>query len=284
MKRLMERTKLPGTIKLWPGVGEELLGTKAYLVRAGCFKGVDIVLFTHVGDNLGVSWGTADATGMVSVEYTFAGESAMREAPVARPQCPGCSRVDEHRLELPARALAPQQRSHYVITNGGDQPNVVPSSASVWYYFRELDYPHIKEMREIGDSIARGAAMMTNTTVTSRVLGSAWPLHFNKPVAEAMYENMKQVGLPAWNEADQTLAKAVQRELKLPERGLDAKLNPLKGPVSDEARTRGVPTTSATSLGMSRPSPSSIRRTFPVCPAIIGRTQSRWRRLLPTRG
>ena len=70
-------------------------------------------------------------------------------------------------------------------------------SASVWYYFRELDYPHIKEMREIGDSIAQGAAMMTNTTVTSRVLGSAWPLHFNKPVAEAMYENIKQVGLPA---------------------------------------------------------------------------------------
>ena len=127
VKRLMERTKLPGTIKLWPGVGEELLGTKAYLVRAGCFKDVDIVLFTHVGDNLGVSWGTADATGMVSVEYTFAGESAHAGGALARPQCPGCSRVDEHRLELPARALAPQQRSHYVITDGGDQPNVVPS-------------------------------------------------------------------------------------------------------------------------------------------------------------
>ena len=72
----------------------------------------------------------------------------------------------------------------------------MPPVASVWYYFRELDYPHIKELREIGDSIAKGAAMMTDTTVTSRVLGSAWPRHFNKPVAEAMYENIKQVGLP----------------------------------------------------------------------------------------
>ncbi len=112
---------------------------------------------------------------------------------------------------------------------GGDQPNVVPPVASVWYYFRELDYPHIKELREIGDSIAQGAAMMTNTTVTSRVLGSAWPLHFNKPVAEAMYENIKQVGLPRWSEADQALAKAVQRELKAPERGLDDEAQASRG-------------------------------------------------------
>jgi aminobenzoyl-glutamate utilization protein B len=240
VKRLMERSKTPGTIKLWPGVGEELLGTKAYLVRAGCFKDVDVVLFTHVGDNLAVSWGTGDATGMVSVEYTFQGESAHAGSAPWR----GRSALDAVELmnigwNFRREHLRPQQRSHYVITGGGDQPNVVPSSASVWYYFRELDYPHIKQMREIGDTIAQGAAMMTNTTVTSRVLGSAWPLHFNKPVAEAMYQNIKQIGLPQWSEADQGLAKAVQRELKIPERGLDSKLKPLEGPVSDDRRTKG---------------------------------------------
>ena len=51
--------------------------------------------------------------------------------------------------------LRPQQRSHYVITNGGDQPNVVPSIASVWYFFREIDFAHIKKICEIGDTIAR---------------------------------------------------------------------------------------------------------------------------------
>ena len=64
-----------------------------------------------------------------------------------------------------------QQRSHYVVTNGGDQPNVVPQNASVWYFLREIDYPHIKEMREIADQMAKGAALMTNTEMTSRVLG-----------------------------------------------------------------------------------------------------------------
>ena len=65
-----------------------------------------------------------------------------------------------------------QQRSHYVIINGGDQPNVVPSEAGAWYYFRELDYSHIKELYDLGDTMAKAAAMMTGTSVTQRLVGS----------------------------------------------------------------------------------------------------------------
>jgi aminobenzoyl-glutamate utilization protein B len=240
VKRQMERAKLPGTIKVWPGVAEELVAGKAFFVRAGVFKDVDVVLFTHVGNNLNTSWGEASATGLVSVEYTFKGESAHS----AGAPWQGRSALDAVELmdigwNFRREHLRLQQRSHYVITNGGDQPNVVPRLASVWYYFRELDYEHIKQMREIGDSMAQGAAMMTNTTVTSRVLGAAWPQHFNRPVAEAMFENIKQVGLPKWSEADQTLAKALQKELKSREQGLPLELMPLAGPVAEEGRTRG---------------------------------------------
>jgi aminobenzoyl-glutamate utilization protein B len=240
VKRLMESAGLSGTIKLWPGVAEELLGTKAYFVREGYFKDVDVVLFTHVGNNLAVSWGESDGTGLVSVEYTFKGESAHAGSAPWR----GRSALDAVELmnigwNFRREHLRPQQRSHYVISVGGDQPNVVPPVASVWYYFRELDYSHIRAMREIGDAISRGAALMTDTTVTARVLGTAWPQHFNKPVALAMYENIKQVGLPEWSEADQALARAVQRELKVAEKGLDTKLAALDGPVSDDRRTRG---------------------------------------------
>src|SRR5687767_233429 len=240
VKRQMERAKLPGTIKLWPGVAEELVAGKAYFVRAGVFKDVDVVLFTHVANNLTTSWGTGGATGLVSVEYTFKGESAH----AAGAPWQGRSALDAVELmntgwNFRREHLRLQQRSHYVITNGGDQPNVVPRTASVWYYFRELDYEHIKKMREIGDSMAQGAAMMTNTTVTSRVLGSAWPQHFNRPVAEAMYENIKKVGLPQWSEADQILARALQKELKSRQQGLATQLDDLGGPVPDEQRTRG---------------------------------------------
>ncbi|MBX3280212.1 MAG: amidohydrolase [Acidobacteria bacterium] len=240
VKRLMEAHKLPGTIKLWPGVAEELLGGKAYFVRDGYFKDVDIVLFSHVGNNLAVSWGQSSNTGLVSVEYTFKGESAHSAGAPWR----GRSALDAVELmnigwNFRREHLRIQQRSHYVITNGGDQPNVVPQLASVWYYFRELDYPQIKRMWDIGNSIAEGAAKMTDTSVSSRILGAAWPIHMNKAVAEAMYENIRHVGLPQWSEADQRLAKAVQKELNVKEEGLAAEIRPLRGPVSEEARTGG---------------------------------------------
>jgi aminobenzoyl-glutamate utilization protein B len=239
IKRLMEREKLPGTLKLWPGVAEEQLGGKAHLVRAGVFQDVDVAIFSHVGDNLQVSWGTGPNTGLVSVEYAFAGESAHAAGAPWR----GRSALDGVELmnvgwNYRREHLRLQHRSHYVIRNGGDQPNVVPPNASVWYFFRELDYDRIQELRTIGDTIAQAAAMMSDTKVTARVLGSAWPGHFNKPVAQAMSSNILTVGLPQWSEADQQLAKAVQREVKAPPTGLAVQVKGLQGPTS-EANRRG---------------------------------------------
>ena len=242
VKKIMEREHLSGTLRLWPGVAEELLGSKAYYVRAGLFKDVDVALFTHVGNNFSANWGDGTNSGVVTVEYDFKGESAHAAGAPWR----GRSALDAVELmdvgwNFRREHLRLQQRSHYVIPNGGDQPNVVPPNASVWYYFREVDYPHIKELWEIGDQMAKGATLMTNTTVTSRVLGTAWPEHLNKTVSEATFDNIKQVGLPQWDEADQTLAKGLQRELKVPERGLATEIPPLRGrdSIPDEEKRGG---------------------------------------------
>src|SRR4051812_47091523 len=211
VKKVMEQQHLQGTLMLWPGIAEELVGTKAYYVRAGLFKDVDISVFAHVGDNLGVSWGdSGNQNGLVSVEYSFKGESAHAASAPWR----GRSALDAVELmdigwNFRREHLRTQQRSHYVITNGGDQPNVVPPNAAVWYYFRETDYAHIKELWEIGDKMAKAASMMTDTEVSMKVLGSAWPGHFNKTIAETMHANIERVGLPQWSEADQTLAKSL---------------------------------------------------------------------------
>jgi aminobenzoyl-glutamate utilization protein B len=241
VKRIMERDHLPGTLQIWPGVAEELGGGKPFLVRAGYFKDTDIVLFAHVASALETGWGDTPGTGNISVLYSFKGQSAHAAAAPWR----GRSALDAVELmdvgwNFRREHLRPAQRSHYVIKDGGDQPNVVPSTASVWYYLRELDGPHIAELFAIADSIARGAALMTGTSVASeRILGSAWPGHFNKVVAQAMYENIKLVGLPQWSAADQTLAKAVQRELHVPEQGLDTSLAPLPTPPTEEQRHAG---------------------------------------------
>jgi len=241
IKKIMEREKIPGTIKVWPGVAEELVGTKAYFARDGFFKDVDVCLFTHVGNNLGVSWGSGAGNGLVSVEYRFRGESAHSAGAPWR----GRSALDAVELmnigwNFRREHMRIQQRSHYVIPDGGDQPNVVPPTASVWYYFRETEYPGIKEMWETGNTMAQAAAMMTGTKVESmRVLGSAWPQHMNKVVAEAMYDNIKSVGLPAWSEADQTLARAVQKELGVKEEGLAREIDKLEEPIRDQDKRGG---------------------------------------------
>jgi aminobenzoyl-glutamate utilization protein B len=72
--------------------------------------------------------------------------------------------------------------------------------------------------------MAQAATLMTDTTVTSRVLGSAWPGHFSVPIAEAEYANIQKVGLPQWSDADQALAKGLQKELGQPVRGLASKI------------------------------------------------------------
>jgi aminobenzoyl-glutamate utilization protein B len=241
VKKIMEREHLSGTIKLWPGVAEEQLGSKAYLVRDGVFKDVDVVLFSHVGSNLQTGWGAQQGSGLVSVLYSFEGQAAHAAAAPWR----GRSALDAVELmdvgwNFRREHLRLQTRSHYVIRNGGDQPNVVPPTASVWYYFRELDYPKIKALWAIGDSVAQGATLMTGTKLASeRVLGSAWPGHFNRPIAERMTENFKLIGLPKWTSADQTFARAIQKEVGGDTTGLDTVVAKIEGDVPDSLNWGG---------------------------------------------
>ncbi|MEM8969591.1 MAG: amidohydrolase, partial [Bacteroidota bacterium] len=210
VKEIMEREGVSGTLMLWPGVAEEQVATKAFFVRDGYFDDVDACIFTHVGNNLQTSYGSPRGNGMISVEFTFEGEAAHGAGSPWR----GRSSLDAVELmnvgwNFRREHLQPTQRSHYVITDGGDQPNVVPAKASVWYYLRDRTYADIKKMYDIAINIAKGAALMTDTEMSYRYLGSAWPGHFNKVIAETAHKNIEKVGLPEWSEKDQTLAKAV---------------------------------------------------------------------------
>jgi aminobenzoyl-glutamate utilization protein B len=227
VKQLMQRDKINGSILLWPGIAEEQMAGKAFLVRDGIFKNTDVTLFTHVGNDLGVSWGASGQSALISAEFRFRGSSAHAAGAPWR----GQSALDAVMLmaqgwEYRREHLRLQQRSHYVIKDGGDQPNVVPSTASIWFYFREQDYPRTMALFETGKKIAEGAAMMTDTKLdTVMILGSGWSAHFSKPIAEAMHKNVQTVGMPAWDDKDQTLAKGIQKELGSPDFGLQMQVN-----------------------------------------------------------
>jgi aminobenzoyl-glutamate utilization protein B len=242
VKEIMTREKIPGTLVLWPGIAEEQMAGKAFLVREGLFKDADVALFTHVSSDLGVQWGQSGQTALISALFKFKGQSAHAAGAPWR----GRSALDAAMLmgtgweyqrehnELPTR-------SHYVIQDGGDQPNVVPSTATIWFYFRERDYERTMALFEKGKRIARGAAMMANVELdTVMVVGSGWSAHFNKTIAEVTFENIKRVGQPTWDDADISMAKGLQKELGGREIGLTtATTFNLGGPVAESQRMGG---------------------------------------------
>ena len=220
-KQLMQRYNLKGTLRVYPGVAEELLGSRTYMVNAGMFKDLDVMLSSHISSDFTTAHGFPSGSGLVSTQYTFVGRSAHG----AGSPWMGRSALDAVELmnigwNFRREHLRPEQRSHYVIVHGGDQPNVVPPVATSWYFFREWEYQRILDMHTIGTKIARAAAEMTDTTVSERVLGAAWPGHFNKSLAEALYANIQRVGMPAWSEKDQELARAAQKMMKSEVKGL----------------------------------------------------------------
>jgi aminobenzoyl-glutamate utilization protein B len=126
--------------------------------------------------------------------------------------------------------ILPEQRSHRVISDGGDQPNVVPPEASVWYYFREQSFDAIQKLYDAGNKMASGAALMTDTTVDHEVVGAAAPQHFNRPMAEAAAANMRLVGLPQWTAEEQAFGRSVQKLVGYKQTGLATELDGLKAP------------------------------------------------------
>jgi aminobenzoyl-glutamate utilization protein B len=230
VKAVLERYNLPGTIRVYPGVAEELLGSRTYMARDGLFHDLDVMLSCHVSSDFSTDWGQRGLA-LVSTQFSFHGTSAHGAGSPWR----GRSALDAVELmnigwNFRREHLRLEQRSHYVISHGGDQPNVVPPEATVWYFFRETDYDNVKELHALGQKMAAAAAMMTDTTVTERVIGATWDGHFNKPLAELLQKNIERVGMPTWSEADQTLAKALQRELQQEERGLNTSVDELDGP------------------------------------------------------
>ena len=226
VKEQMVKNHIKGRLMLWPGIAEELLGTKAFYVRDGLFKGVDACIFTHVASDFGTFYGNGPMNGMVSVEYTFHGKTAH----AAADPWDGHSALDAVELmdvamNFRREHLPLSQRTHYVVSNGGGQPNIVPGLASVWYYFREKDFASVKTLYDIGNKTADAAAMMTDTSVEHKLMGYAAPNFGNKPIAELAYANIQTVGMPKWSADDQSFAKLVQETQHF-------KLTPLKDKVA----------------------------------------------------
>ena len=234
-KAAMEKFGLKGTLKVFGAPAEEQLLSRPYIVRDGWFDDVDLAFHNHIAGNFGVGYGLIQAA-LVSATFTFHGETA--HAGMApwrgRDALDGVVLMDMGLAQY-REHMTPTMRMHRVITEGGDQPNVVPRRAAVWWYFRDSTAEGAGKLFEQAKRIAEGAALMSNTKVEVDVMSAVWPVRGNRTLAELVEREIETVGLPSWSEQEDALARAVQAKVNVPVEGLARRYVPMQGPAVQKA-------------------------------------------------
>ena len=228
VKTAMEQFKIPGTVILSIGPAEEQLMSRPYLVREGYLKDVDAGIITHIQNTLSTGYGLQNYA-LIGAKFTFKGKTAHG----AVNPWDGVDAVDAVELmdigfDKLREHLRPTYRGHRAITIGGVQPNIIPDVGQIWWFIRDANGPWAKENFDKLVNIARGAALMTGTTMEMEPFGAAWPSLANKAIAEAIQKNIEMVGMPKWTDDEIKFAKEVQKSIGTKEVGLASQVTPLR--------------------------------------------------------
>ena len=212
LRQWLEANKLRGTIKLVGTPAEEGGSGKVYLARAGVFRDVDIVLHWHPSDANSAS--PSSTTANKSGRFTFAGRAAHAASAPDR----GRSALDgveamNFMVNLMREHVPQTARLHYVITDGGAAPNIVPERAQVYYYVRHPEKEQVVELFERVVQAAQAAAMGTGTQVDVEVMHGNYPVLPNETLAELVYENLVALGGIQYSPAEQEFAQTLQQTL-----------------------------------------------------------------------
>lgn len=212
IKAAMDKQKLGGTIRLYGTPAEETVIGKVYMTLAGAFDDVDVCLHYHPGDK-NEAW-SSSSKAAVSAKFTFSGTAA--HASVS-PES-GRSALDAVELmnvgaNFMREHLKEDARVHYVITDGGGAPNVVPAKATVWYYVRANEHKDVETNFRWLQDIATGAALMTRTAVTMTVDTDCHEIVPNSPLSELLYQNLLKVGAPKFTPPEHEFARRLQAPL-----------------------------------------------------------------------
>ncbi len=229
VKQAMDKFGIKGTIKVFGSPAEETLISRPYMVRAGLFEGVDAVIDNHAGSGFSTSYGV-NGNALFSVVYSFRGRTAHGASPWTARSALDAVDLMNVATNFLREHLLYTYRMHYVITEGGEAPNVVPDRASVWYYLRNSDET-IEEMYDRVMNCAKAGALATGTELSKvRVLTAIHQRHPNKAAAELLQKNIELVGMPQWTEEEQQFARELQKALGRKETGMPDKVGELREP------------------------------------------------------
>ncbi|MGC8750991.1 amidohydrolase [Hydrotalea sp.] len=209
IQKLIASGQLKGTIKVYGCPAEEGGSGKVYMVRAGLFNDVDVVLHWHPGAENGVTMTSALAN--ISAKFRFHGIAAHAAASPDK----GRSALDaveamDYMANMMREHVPQETRIHYIITNGGKAPNVVPDFAEVYYYVRNPNKEQVKSIFERLVKAGEGAALGTGTTMDYEIIGGTHDLLLNKTLAQVMQTNLEQVGGVSYTADEIAFGKKLQ--------------------------------------------------------------------------
>ena len=226
IKKALEAGKLQGTVIFYGCPGEEGCAGKTFMARDGMFRDLDAALTWHPGDTNEIKVGASAAC--IQVEYSFQGLAAH----AANDPYNGRSALDAVELmhvgvQFLREHMPPNSSIHYSITDGGGvSPNVVQAGAKTIFMVRGETVRKAKALLKRVDNIAKGAALMTDTQVTSRQLDGTASTVGNQVLEQVMYENLNQAPIPVYTEAERTYAHALRQTFQPELPGELTKTNP----------------------------------------------------------
>lgn len=209
IKNLLAAGKIKGTIKVFGCPAEEGGSGKVYMVREGLFNNVDIVLHWHASDKNAVMYTSALANKSAKFRFYGISSHASMAPDQGRSALDGVEAMD-NMVNMMREHIPQETRIHYVITNGGKAPNVVPEFAEVYYYVRHPDKTMAVSIFDRITKAAEGAAMGTETKMDFEIIGGTHDLLINKTLATNMQTNFEKVGGVAYTADEIIFAKKIQ--------------------------------------------------------------------------
>ena len=209
----LKATGSDGEVRVYGTPAEEGGSGKVYLTRAGLFDDVDVALHWHPASANSAAQGTSLAN--ISGKFRFAGIAAHAALAPDR----GRSALDgvealNHMANMMREHVPDGTRIHYVISNGGAAPNVVPDAAEAYYYVRHVDPAVVRDVIDRLQLAARGAAMGTGTEVVFEPTGGVYSLLPNDALGQVMQRALQQVGGVVYDSADTAFAQQLQQSLQ----------------------------------------------------------------------
>jgi aminobenzoyl-glutamate utilization protein B len=226
VKELIASGELHGTVRYYGSPAEETVGGKLYMVREGLFDGLDAVLAWHPDVRVVADTQPNQAVVDLAVEFEGRAAHAAYDPWNGRSAADG-SEVFTFALNLMREHVKPTVRMHYVVTDAGDVPNVVPAHARVWCWLRDVNATGVNELLERARHIAEGAALATGTTARLTVQSGSWELLLNMAGAKLIHHNMVWLGPIQFTDDEQEFARQIQRATDAEPVGLEGAPEPL---------------------------------------------------------